>query len=138
MNIRHTPYFVTPLGNRYFRFQFCTIRVNQHFYIVREGFVSNFRSGPQCDRILDQIGDDLTQTAYLVHDLNYNKDMDGNHAMSRKEADNLLYDMLVYAGMGKFKARLVWLSVRLFGGSAYKSSDDYTANNCTKFTYIRH
>ena len=50
-------------------------------------------------------------------------------------ADELLRAVLVHAGMGKFKASLVYNSVRLFGKSAYEDDDKLTETNSELFTF---
>ena len=57
------------------------------------------------------------------------------HPVSRKLADELLRAVLVYAGMGKFKASLVYNSVRLFGDPAYDDDDALTSMNSKLFSF---
>ena len=55
--------------------------------------------------------------AALVHDYGY-----ATHYTSRKVIDQMLYDMLVEAGMNKIKAESIYLSVRAFGANHWKQS----------------
>lgn len=99
---------------------------------IRPGFVTNFRSGGLgVDRFIDPIGDDLHQACWLVHDCNYTPCINKcyEHAIDRKTADDLLLAMLLFAGESKFKARVIWASVRVFGSSAYKDDDAFTFEN---------
>ena len=40
--------------------------------------------------------------------------------------------MLLFAGESKFKARVVWGAVRMFGKSAYEDDDAFTFDNYQK------
>ena len=131
--ITHTEISVTPLGNRYYRAnRRMLINYKQYLWTIQTGFITNFRSGPHVDRFLDQIGTDLIQCCYLVHDVNYTPGIMGYY-FTRAQADALLKEMLIDAGMSRPKANIVWASVRLFGGHAYSDDDEYTIGNCTKF-----
>ena len=55
--------------------------------------------------------------AALVHDFLY--DVDSDHS-DRKEADDILYETLVTLGVSKWKAYIMYVSVRAFGKSSYK------------------
>lgn len=55
--------------------------------------------------------------AGLVHDFLYSTESEHNN---RKEADNLFYDILVDLNVSKWKAYIIYKSVRLFGKSSYK------------------
>lgn len=126
-----------PLGDRYFRLaDEVTVSVetdNGVFrYTIGKGFVTNFRSGaPVIDHFIDAIGDRLHQICWLVHDCNYTPCINKcyNHAIDRKTADDLILAMLLFAGESKFKARVIWASVRMFGSSAYKDDDAFTFEN---------
>lgn len=125
------------LGNRYFQVVEPThITVNTDVgeleALFRPGFITNFRSGGLgVDRFIDPIGDDLHQASWLIHDGNYTPCINKcyEHAIDRKTADELLFAMLLFAGESKFKARVIWASVRLFGSSAYKDDDAFTFEN---------
>lgn len=134
---------VVPLGNRLYRLahdlliSFVTDEGSFNFFF-KPGFVTNFRSGGLfIDRFIDQIGDLWQQAAYLCHDAAYTPcaALKMEHPISRKLADELLRAVLVKCGMGKFKASLVYNSVRLFGKSAYEKDDNLTATNSKLFTF---
>ena len=134
---------VCPCGNRLYRLATDTIvRIvtdeGNFVFSFDAGFVTNFRSGGiMIDRIIDQIGDTLQQAAYLCHDAAYTPcaALKMNHPISRKLADELLRAVLVHAGMGRFKASLVYNSVRLFGKSAYEDDDELTEKNSKLFNF---
>lgn len=134
---------VCPLGNRFYRLATDTIiRIitdeGDFVFSFDAGFVTNFRSGGiLIDRIIDQIGDLWQQAAYLCHDGAYTPcaALKMEHPVSRKLADELLRAVLVHAGMSKFKASLVYNSVRLFGKSAYEDDDKLTETNSKLFTF---
>ena len=129
-----------PLGDRYFRLaEQVTVSVETDEgvfrYTIGKGFVTNFRSGaPVIDCFIDAIGDRLHQICWLVHDCNYTPCINkcGVHAVDRKTADDLLFAMLLFAGESKFKARVVWGAVRMFGKSAYEDDDAFTFDNYQK------
>lgn len=145
MKVEHSQISLTPLGERYYKINaFLWVHIidkkKSYVYEFEPDFVTNFRSGPHVDRFLDQIGNDMTQCAYLVHDANYTPSLscvmrEQMHPMSRKSADDLLYKMLLIAKMPRWKARLVWLAVRVFGSKAYSDDDRYTAGNSTRFSF---
>ena len=134
---------VIPLGNRYYRLAHdldITIRTDEgdFRFAFKQGFVTNFRSGGIfIDHFIDQIGDQWQQVAYLCHDAAYTPcaALKMEHPVSRKLADELLRALLIYARMIKFKASLVYNSVRLFGKSAYEDDDKLTESNSKLFTF---
>lgn len=125
------------LGNRYFQVVEPTkitviTDVGELEALFRPGFITNFRSGGLgVDRFIDPIGDDLHQVSWLIHDGTYTPCINKcyEHAIDRKTADDLLFAMLLFAGESKFKARVIWASVRVFGSSAYKDDDAFTFEN---------
>ena len=134
---------VTPVGDRYYRLAQDT-RMYAHTDVgllradVREGFISNFRSGgPLVDGFVDQIGDERKSLIYLFHDLFYTPcdACGGEHPVTRELADEFLRDGLAWAGMGKFKRNLVYYAVRTFGNGAYEEDDHLTASNRMLFTF---
>lgn len=105
---------------------------------IREGFISNFRSGGRLvDGIVDQVGDEQKSLIYLFHDLCYTPCdyCSGEHPVTRALADEFLRDGLEWAGMGKFKRNLVYYAVRTFGNGAYEEDDHLTATNRMLFTF---
>lgn len=70
---------------------------------------------------------ELSLAAPLIHDYLYvlNTPPDGQspagsiappHTFTRKQADDLFYDMMIAAGVSKLRAEAAWTAVRLFGG----------------------
>lgn len=137
------PISVNPMGNRLYKIanKRLTIRIytNQGclVFVFEKGFVTNFRSGGRfVDAFVDQIGNTQTiQACWLFHDLCYTPGRSGEHVVSRKLADELLYAALIYAGMNTTKAALVYYSVRLCGESAYEEDDALTSSNSKLFSF---
>lgn len=135
-----------PMGDRYYSLT-NDIDVKLEFtggltyiYHFNKNFVTNFRSGaPIVDCFTDQIGDTLQALAYLIHDANYTPChyLFNEHPLSKKESDKLLYQMLVYSGFSKIKAKIIYEAVKLFGKSAYYYDDDLTATNKYDFCFYR-
>jgi hypothetical protein len=131
------------LGNRLYRLAedlIIYVYTNEGVLIFkfRKGFVTNFRSGGMLvDGIIDQLGNVWMQAAYLCHDAAYTPcfALDMEHPISREFADEVLKGMLLFAGMGKFKASLVYNSVRVFGSGAYEEDDELTEANSKLFTF---
>lgn len=134
---------VCPLGNRFYRlFEDLHISIftdeGTFRFKFKAGFVTNFRSGGiLIDRFIDQMGDLWQQAAYLCHDAAYTPcaALKMEHPISRKLADELLRAVLIHAGMSKFKASLVYNSVRLFGKPAYEDDDKLTETNSQLFSF---
>jgi hypothetical protein len=57
--------------------------------------------------------------AFLMHDFLYSRY--APHSLSRLEADQILREDLIQLGVGKVRAALVYRTVRLFGGSHFRS-----------------
>jgi hypothetical protein len=135
-----------PMGDRYYSLT-NDIDVKLEFtggltyiYHFNKNFVTNFRSGaPIVDCFTDQIGDTLQALAYLIHDANYTPChyLFNEHPLSKKESDKLLYQMLVYSGFSKIKAKIIYEAVKLFGKSAYYEDDDLTATNKYDFCFYK-
>ena len=135
-----------PMGDRYYSLT-NDIDVKLEFtgglvylYHFNKDFVTNFRSGaPIIDVFTDQIGDTLQALAYLIHDANYTPChyLFDRHPLSKKESDKLLYQMLVYSGLNKLQAKIIYEAVNIFGKSAYYEDDDLTATNKYDFCFYR-
>lgn len=143
------------LGNRYYAIAkpvdiTITLRLKSKRAAVLKyhfdtGFKTNFRSGGVCvDCFVDQLGTELEQIDWLTHDANYtpcarvtsmNNVVMTKHPLSKNDADELLYIMLVFAGLSTWKAKVVWTSVHLFGKSAYNDDDNLTETNKKLFTF---
>lgn len=135
---------VTPVGNRYYEVGNNEIRIfvvtdeGTFVFIVKKGFITNFRSGGiLVDFFIDQIGDEKKAIVYLVHDLIYtpNAYLQMHHPVSRGLGDQLLRDGLIYEGMKEWKAKIVYRSVRTFGQKAYDEDDELTESNSRLFKF---
>lgn len=137
------PLLVTPMGNRLYKvgadISVCVrTDIGCFCFDIFSGLVTNFRSGGWgVDPIIDQMGDEDKALMYLLHDLIYTPcaALELEHPVSRKLGDQLLRAGLLYFGMGRFKAALVYDSVRLFGESAYREDDALTSANSKLFTF---
>lgn len=137
------PLAVIPMGNRLYKLaDDCDIRVVTdegcfRFYVKR-GTVTNYRSGgPLVDSFIDQIGDEAIAPWWVIHDLCYTPcaALGMEHPVSRKKADEILRAGLLYAGMKKWRAQVVYTAVRWFGESAYEEDDALTSSNSKLFTF---
>lgn len=135
-----------PMGDRYYSLtNDIEIRLEftgglTYIYHFNKDFVTNFRSGaPIVDCFTDQIGDTLQALAYLIHDANYTpcSMLSLNHPLKKIDSDNLLYQMLVYSGFSKIKAKIIYEAVKLFGKSAYYDDDKLTAKNKLAFSFYK-
>lgn len=134
---------VTPIGNRLYKLARDTklcVHTDEGLYefVIKKYFVSNFRSGMRLiDAVVDQIGDEEKSLCYLFHDLIYTPcaALGMEHPLSRKKGDELLHAALIWAKMPKWKANLVYYSVRLFGHSAYWDDDALTSANSKLFSF---
>lgn len=134
---------VTPMGNRLYKVATDTsvsVATDEGYFVFKfkAGFVTNFRSGGVAvDAFVDQVGDEKKALCYLVHDAIYTPcaALGMEHPLSRKKGDELLRDALKYAGMPKWKAGLVYRSVRWFGHSAYWEDDALTGSNAKLFSF---
>lgn len=134
-----------PMGDRYYSLTNdieikieCKDKV--FLYHISHDFITNFRSGaPIIDVFTEQIGSTLAALAYLIHDANYTpcSMLNLNHPLSKIDSDKLLYQMLVYSGFSKIKAKIIYEAVKLFGKSAYYEDDDLTATNKYDFCFYR-
>jgi len=84
-------------------------------YTIHAAYETDFRSGPRWleDLGIPKIGNTKIAASWLLHDINY------SGYVTRKEADNLLYCMLLAGGLGNINAQLVFHGVRIFGGFNY-------------------
>lgn len=84
-------------------------------YEIPEGYESDGMSVPRFFwRSLSPKINAKTLRPSIIHDWMYE-----NKICSRKEADDFYEANLVANGFGKFKSWLVWLGVRIGGGSHY-------------------
>lgn len=111
-------------------------RVGEDFYyydkplnvyvLVLKHSSSDLASIPSAFKWLVSNDDYRVRKPALIHDEMYNREgrlrgffwLDKYHyavKITRKHADDIFYRALVEEGLSKFKARLMWLAVRLFG-----------------------
>ena len=86
--------------------------VNINGYVVPAGFVSD---GCSCPKVLWNYCEPISGkyiAAFLLHDWMYS-----TQAVTRKNADVMLRENLITAGMSTAKAYTIYAAVRTFGGS---------------------
>jgi hypothetical protein len=88
---------------------------------VPEGFISDGASVPRFAWTISGIRPvGLISAAALVHDWLYVKGgVAGPFRLTKKEADYLFYTMCKKAGMNKFKCKMAYWAVRMFGKGNY-------------------
>lgn len=92
----------------------------KHEIRVLKGFDFDFASIPNIiTNILPKDGQEYDRAACL-HDALYS-----SQRLPKSECDRLFYEAMLFDGVNKFKAKSMYLAVKLFGGMAY-SSADYT------------
>ena len=85
---------------------------------VPAGFESDGASVPRFFwRLVFPPGDSQALRAAIIHDYIYRKQPEG---WGREEADRLFCDILVADGVPKWRARLAYRGVRLFGERSWK------------------
>lgn len=96
-----------------------TISVGSRTFVVKRGFVTDGASIP---RILTPIcGDRFSRPrlyAAIVHDWIYSGRVPG---LTRKDADYIYRDILLYLGFGRIRTWAEWSVIRIFGGSRWKA-----------------
>lgn len=108
-----------PLRNRAGRQLWLTLCEFQYYsdiaglITIEAGFVTDFASIPQW--ALSLLGD-VAHLPSIPHDHGYNK-----ATMSRKMADDVLYEACILTGVPKWKAKLIYAGVRLGGWVHYVS-----------------
>ena len=86
--------------------------------IVSAGFESDGASVPRFFwRVVFPPGDADALRAAFFHDYIYRKQPEG---WTRAKADNLFYNLLVAEGVPKWRARLAYWGVRLFGSRCWQ------------------
>ena len=122
-------------------------------FIIREGFITNFRSGSDLiNPIFPRTGNEARSLCYVVHDACYTwlGEKADYHCMEKKDADALLKAMLTFCDdcdrcqvaelkkcgatkaeikqiekdiLGTFKIWCIHKAVSLFGGPAYREKN---------------
>ena len=86
---------------------------------VPAGFVTDFTSSPQMLwNIIPQW--DRYGKASILHDYLY-----FSKEKSRKEADKIFYEAMLVSGVKKWKTKIIYWTVRMFGKKAYDKNKHY-------------
>lgn len=83
---------------------------------LREEFITDLASVPRWVKIVIDDDEPGLRMASAFHDAAYRKlKMFAPVRLTRRDADDMLYDIALSRGLPKWKALLVWTAVRLFG-----------------------
>ena len=88
------------------------------FIVIPEGFIYNGASIPRIGQFvlgITRFGAQVRGAA-IPHDYHYTY-----HKFPRKQADQIFHWMLRQNGIGRIKAGLMYRTLRLFGGAAWKN-----------------
>lgn len=100
-------------------------------WIIFKGFVCDGVSSPKFSwSIASKFAGD-TLPAALIHDANYSAEL-----LPRKVADNIFYKMLLANGVEKGRAKLYWITVRLFGYFVWKKHTSETILNSRQYCKV--
>jgi hypothetical protein len=93
---------------------------------IDHGFLTDFASVPRIPFVFSMFGDlHGTRGAAVIHDACY------RHALfSRKESDDIFLEAMLVSGASRWKARIMYYAVRVFGGilGGYDSKEDPLAH----------
>ena len=95
------------------------LKAHLHYekFTVPAGFVTDFASVPRLPFIWLLFGD-MARPPATLHDWLYTADKDGKHPVAfRALADDIFYKACVEEGVPKWKAWMMWLGIRIGGGS---------------------
>lgn len=87
--------------------------VAQTAFIVPVDFETDFASVPRIPLVFDALGD-IAHAAAVVHDRLY-----ATCEVSRAVADEVFREACVVCGLPAWKARAMWMGVRVFGAKYY-------------------
>lgn len=82
---------------------------------VPKGFVTDLDSVPRIPFVFF-IAKGRTVESAVVHDYLYRTGL-----VSRKEADDIFYELMIKEGVSSFRSWYIYSAVRLFGGFSWKS-----------------
>lgn len=86
--------------------------------VVPHGFVTDFASVPRLPFAYALVGN-TSHEAAVLHDWLYSPKC--HEPCDRAQADAVLYEAAVLSGTSKWKAWLIWIAVRAFGGQFWKA-----------------
>ena len=86
--------------------------------VVPAGFKTDFGSVPRLYATYALFGN-VGHEAATVHDFCYRRPLDAD--VSREVADEIFHDALLDSGVARWKARLMWLGVRIGGHRSYRT-----------------
>lgn len=86
---------------------------------VPKGYITDFASIPSLFKVIVNNDDWRVVRPAISHDYMYETHQVVGGFISRKQADDLFYEMLRVEGMGWFKAKLMWAGVRIGGFIAW-------------------
>lgn len=88
--------------------------------VVPKGFVTDFASVPRLPGAYMLVGN-VAHEAAVIHDWFYVRA--SGDEVTRKQADDMLYEAAVLAGLAKWRAWLMWTAVRMFSGKFWKQKE---------------
>ena len=87
--------------------------VDNELILIPAGFQTDFASVPRVFwNIIPPMG--LHTIAAVTHDYLYHRGL-----CPRKTADRIFYNLMRFYGVGRLKSSVMYLAVRLFGGSSF-------------------
>lgn len=106
-----------------FKFHITTDEGVLHYTILK-GAIFDGRSGPNIvDNLIPKYGDPKYAMAWLTHDCNFD-----TKALSFHLSNELFYQMLVWAGVSKWRAKLAFIAVDSFIGKRHYYTDKESVN----------
>jgi len=100
---------------------------------IRKGFVFDGLSIPRVVwRAVGHPFQGLALPCGLIHDALYVSEL-----VTRREADDIFYKLLVFNGINRVKAWSMWLAVRTFGGLAMRGRTEWARIEARKFVSLQ-
>lgn len=91
------------------------ISINSKKYIIHKGFKTDLATIPRVLWPCVAPSHSSLMLASVVHDWLYTNTC----ILSRKDADKIFYELLLTQGVSKFRAKIMYYLVRMFGGMHY-------------------
>lgn len=96
---------------------------------VPTGFITDFASIPKYLRFIIDNDDPIIRDGAVIHDYLYSICSNLKYSrVTRKIADDLLFDAMIDLGATRIKAYTAYYAVRLFGGLFYKKGKVHGTN----------